>query len=100
MPANNSPARRAQRRQEATQRAQDTAQRTRTPPPPPNPCPNPSKASYRTWTAAQSAAKHTRRRGRLENEHLGANLPYRCRCGAWHIGHNPRRTTKPKREVD
>lgn len=103
MPPNNSPARRAQRRHAAHLRHQaaEHAPLRATPPAAETPCPNPHKARYRTHTAAQRAVRETRRRDD-PTKCPGPILPYRCECGAWHIGHarKPRRSTAREEDLD
>ncbi|MBS45311.1 MAG: hypothetical protein CMH83_19505 [Nocardioides sp.] len=50
-------------------------------------CPTPDKQRHRTFEAALKA------RDSLEQSR-GIDLalrPYRCKCGAWHIGHRDKR---------
>jgi hypothetical protein len=53
-------------------------------------CPHPEKIAHRSLTTALKA------REALERE-KGIDLalrPYRCECGAWHLGHRAKRGFK------
>lgn len=47
------------------------------------PCPNPRKIAHPSEAAARAHLDSLRRKD-------GADYcrPYRCRCGAWHVGHD------------
>jgi len=53
-----------------------------------NGCPRPDKTRYENQGAVRGAIR------RMSKRHKGQGLhPYRCSCGAWHVGRRLRRVT-------
>lgn len=53
-------------------------------------CPCPWKVCYADEATAWRQTKHTRATGKQNKKLSKKLLPYHCRCGAWHIGHDRR----------
>jgi hypothetical protein len=51
-------------------------------------CPTPTKQRHRNRDAAEAAIRNFRR---TAEDLLSPDLlPYKCECGAWHVGHSKR----------